>query len=85
MWLVKHFSHILWYIFFMEQFNEKLRQLRIENNLSQSEVANKLGLTRNAIGNYETGIREPSIEILKKICDLFDVSADYLIGRTDSY
>lgn len=69
----------------MEQFNEKLRQLRIEHNLSQTDVANKLGLTRNAIGNYETGIREPSLEILKKMCDLFDVSADYLIGRTDSY
>lgn len=48
-------------------------------------VASAVGLTKNAITNYEAGIREPSLAILKNLCDLFEVSADYLIGRTDSY
>lgn len=69
----------------MEQFSEKIKQLRIERGLSQYEVARKLGLARTAIGNYEQGIREPSLNVLKKLCDFFDVSADYLLGRTENY
>lgn len=64
---------------------ERLKELRIEKGLRLVDVANAVGLTLRAICNYEAGTREPSIDILKKLCDLFDVSADYLIGRTDSY
>lgn len=69
----------------MESFNEKLKQLRIERALSQNTVAEKLGLTRAAYANYEQGIREPSYEILKKICQFYEVTSDYLIGLSDMY
>lgn len=63
----------------------RIRSLRTERSITIKEFAQNVGLTPQAVCNYEAGIREPSIEILKKICDFFDVSADYLIGRTDSY
>lgn len=69
----------------MNNFGKKLKELRLEKNLTCQSVASAIGLTKNAITNYESGTREPSLETLKKICDLYDVSADYLIGRTDSY
>lgn len=69
----------------MENLPNKLKELRAEKGLSQAAVSSALGLTRNDYGNYEMGIREPSLSVLKQLCDLFEVSADYLIGRTDSY
>ena len=62
---------------------EKLKELRIEKGLSQREVSSALGMTRNAFTNYENGYREPSLDNLKKICQFFDVSADYLLGLKD--
>ena len=53
--------------------------------MTQREAALAIGLTQNAFMNYENGYREPSLDVLKKICLLFDVSSDYLIGLTDSY
>jgi transcriptional regulator with XRE-family HTH domain len=67
----------------MEKLAEKLKELRIEKGLSQREVSSALGMTRNAFTNYENGYREPSLDNLKKICQFFDVSADYLLGLKD--
>ena len=64
---------------------EKLKQERISKNLTQKQVAEYLQISRPAYTNYESGTREPSFEILRKICDFFDISADYIIGRTDNY
>lgn len=63
--------------------HERLKELRIEKSLTQQQVAVLLGITQRAYSHYEIGDREPSIEMLKKICQLFEVSADYLIGLTD--
>ena len=65
--------------------SNRIKNLRKSCGLSQQTVAERLGLTRAAYANYEQGIREPSVETIKKICIFFDVSADYLIGLTDSY
>jgi len=67
----------------MQTLGQKLKELRNSRNLTAREVAEAVGLTRNAIINYESDTREPSLQILKKLCDFFDVSADYLIGRND--
>ena len=67
----------------MEKLAEKLKELRIEKGLSQREVSSALGMTRNAFTNYENGYREPSLDNLKKSCQFFDVSADYLLGLKD--
>lgn len=78
------------YIFFcgiilgVEGLSVKLKELRIEKGLSQSDVSRAIGLSRCAYTNYEKGIREPSLTVFKKICTLFNVSADYLLGITDT-
>lgn len=69
----------------MKTFGEKIKELRLERNMTCQAVASAIGLTKNAISNYEADIREPSLSVLKSLCDLFDVTSDYLIGRTDSY
>ena len=65
------------------KFNERLRELRIEKGLKQKEVAEYLGMTAKGYAFYELGEREPSIETILKLCDYFDVTADYLLGRKD--
>lgn len=65
--------------------NEKLQHARMEKGFSQQQIADLLSITRGCYAHYEQGIREPSIAILKKLCDIFEFSADYLIGRTENY
>lgn len=67
----------------MDTWNERLKNARLAMGISQQTVAEKLEIGRACYSHYEQGIREPSIDVLKRICDFFDVSADYLIGRTD--
>ena len=63
--------------------NEKLKLLRKEMGISQKVVANAIGITLSAYSNYEQGLREPSNEILVKLCKYFNVTADYLLGLED--
>ena len=67
----------------MSKLSERLRNERTAKGYTQKQVADYLQITYNAISQYESGAREPSIDTLRRICDFFDVSADYLIGRTD--
>ncbi len=67
----------------MVDFAKKLKEIRMEKGYSQKETSLKLGMSKNAYSNYEMGIREPSLDTLKKICQLFDTSSDYLIGLKD--
>lgn len=64
-------------------FPKKLKELRNERDLTQQEVANLIGVTKSSIGLYEIGDTIPDIKTLYKLTDLFEVSADYLIGKTD--
>lgn len=64
-------------------FNERIKKLRQEMKLSQYELAEKLGFSRGQLANYEQGKREPDYATLQKLADFFEVSADYLLGRTD--
>jgi len=61
----------------------RLRRLRQEKNISQSALASYLGVTQQTVSAYESGDREPDLETLNKMADFFDVSVDYLLGRTD--
>jgi PAS domain S-box-containing protein len=67
----------------MTEFGSRLKSLRKEINLSQAELANKFGYSRSTIANYEQNVRLPSIKILVKMADYFDVSVDYLLGRSN--
>ena len=64
-------------------FKERLKELRLDKGLRLKDVADAVNLSIRAISNYEQGIREPSLSILKDLCRFFNVSADYLIGLTD--
>ena len=65
-------------------FRITLKILREEKGLSQEKFANAIGLTQSAVGNWESGNREPNFETMKKIADFFGVSVDYLLGRADA-
>ena len=64
-------------------FSGRLLLLRIERNLSQKELAQYLSITSQAVTMMEKEKRIPSFEVLCKIADFFDVSLDYLVGRSD--
>ena len=63
----------------------RIKSLRIEEGLTQTEVAEKLGISRQVFANYENEINQPTPEMLIKIADCFGVSVDYLIGRSDEF
>lgn len=66
----------------MSLFGNRLRQLRKEDNLTQKELAAKLGLAFSTISMYERGIREPDFETAEAIADYFNVSMDFLLGKS---
>ena len=61
----------------------RLRQLRLDKRLRQDQVARLVGVSKGAISAYETDIRQPSYDVLIRLANLYRVSADYLLGRTD--
>ena len=63
-----------------ENIAKKLRMLRAEYNLTQSDVANKLGITQQTYSKYENQTINMDTETIIKICDLYGVSSDYLLG-----
>lgn len=66
-------------------FSTRLKQLRQKHRLTQSELAEILGLKPTAISNYESNRNEPSFSKLIALSQYFDVSCDYLLGISDSY
>lgn len=67
----------------MATLGERLRELRKTKNLKRGELAEILGLGPRIITFYETNDRDPSLKILLALADYFDVSLDYLVGRSD--
>lgn len=67
----------------MKTFSERLKGTRADLGLSQKEVAESCGITASAYANYEQNLREPSLDVLAKICQALDVSADFLLGIED--
>ena len=64
-------------------FSERLRELRQNKGLSQSQLADALNISKSAIRMYELGKREPDLETLEGIADFFNVDINYLIGKED--
>lgn len=64
-------------------FSDRLKYLRSTEDLTQRDVALKLGIASGAVGMYESGKRFPDNTILNRIADYFNVSTDYLLGRTN--
>lgn len=64
-------------------FSENLKNLRKQNNISQSKLASVIGVTDRTCRKYESSEIEPTLSVLMAIADFFDVSLDYLVGRSD--
>lgn len=67
----------------MANFAERFKELRSSNNLTQSDIGKKLDLKIRIIQYYEKNERYPDFKGLISIADFFDVSLDYLVGRSD--
>lgn len=60
----------------------KLRQLRQERGLTTREVSKLFNVGKSTISNYETDYRKPDADMLKRLADFYEVTVDYLLGRT---
>ena len=64
-------------------FADKLKELRNKEGISQSALGKALNMSQQGIAKWETGSTSPNPEMLRKIADYFNVSVDYLLGKTD--
>lgn len=69
----------------MEKFAERLKELRAEAGLTQSELAGIINTTDDSIYSWEKGRSEPSLGVLCSLSKALGVSSDYLLGLTDEY
>lgn len=67
----------------LNRFSNRLKALRLEEGLTAEELSVKLGFARTTYSNWESGIREPNMDIIIKIADFYNVTVDYLLGRAD--
>ena len=62
--------------------SERLKQLRLEKDLRQDQLAKLVHVEKSSISMYENDVRQPSYDVLIRYADIFGVSVDYLLGRT---
>jgi transcriptional regulator with XRE-family HTH domain len=63
---------------------ENIRNLRIDHSYTQKQIGEYLGISQNTYSQYEIGVLNYPIDVLIKLADLYDVSIDYLVGRTNT-
>ena len=68
----------------MASFGQRFKELRQEKNLTQEKLAEEFFLNKSSISRYEQNKQIPEIDLLEKIADYFDVSIDYLVGRSNN-
>ncbi|WP_433595159.1 helix-turn-helix domain-containing protein [Lysinibacillus xylanilyticus] len=68
----------------METLGKRIKYLREKDKISQIEFAKKIGVSNAVLSRYESGDRKPDYDTLQLIADFFEVSIDYLLGRTDT-
>ena len=59
------------------QLHEKLKALRLRNHLTQQDIADKLGVTRSTVSNFEIGRRKPEIDVIEKLAAIYGVDLNY--------
>lgn len=67
----------------MSEFPERLQRLRERRGMNRKALGELCGLSKNIVGQYERGEKEPTISVVAELADIFDTSTDYLIGRTN--
>ena len=65
-------------------FHETLGALRKARGKSQRQVAAELGISQALLSHYENGAREPGLSFVCRVCEYYGVTADYLLGRTET-
>lgn len=65
-------------------FGEKIKELRTNRGMTQQEMGNMLEVSKQSVSNWENGNIMPSIELLVRISDLFQVSTDYILDRDNN-
>lgn len=73
----------MFFFFFFPSFSSRLKELRTEHYLTMEQLAKEISTTRATISNFENGQRKPSLDMVIKLADYFQISIDYLVGRTD--
>ena len=63
----------------LSNLHKTIKQLRIDSKLTQKQVAEKIGITYQSYQSYETGITVPTLKNLLKLCEIFEVTPDYLL------
>ena len=63
---------------------QRLRKLRVDFKLNQEELGKKIGVGKTTISQYESETRSPDTDTLQRLAEVFDVSTDYLLGRTEA-
>lgn len=64
-------------------YSDRIKELRKSKGMEQLQFGAAMGISGPAVSKWETGKAEPDIKAIIKMCDMFNVSADYLLGRTD--
>ena len=67
----------------MKEVGKRLKALRESIGISQVKMAEAIGSTQSSVNRYENGQSSPSVELLRRYADYFDVSLDYIFARTD--
>lgn len=73
----------MFFSFIFPLFSNRLNKLRTEHNITMEQLAKEIGTTKATISNFENEQRKPSLDMVIKIADYFQVSIDYLVGRSD--
>lgn len=69
---------------FLKKLGLRLKSLRNDKGITQTDLGNIVNVGKSTISQYESGISSPDYDILQKLADYFNVSLDYLLGRTDN-
>lgn len=67
----------------MKVFGERLKEIRTEKRLKQTDIAKMLNVSGNTVHAWETDKQEPSLSTLLKLSEILEVSLDYLLGKTE--
>lgn len=87
LYLKKYFNFVFQYTLSTNitvmSFGKRVSELRKQHKISQEELSKKIEVHQNVIGRYEREEAKPSIEVASKLADIFNVSLDYLVGKTE--
>ena len=80
---VNYCTIMIMVVIIMNNFGKQLKKLRLAHKMSQVNLSVKIGMSQESISSYERGASIPGIDVLDKFSEFFNVSCDYLMGKSD--